>query len=457
MNSITLSPDQQNAWNDITRFLQSTKDEHALAGAAGTGKTFITGQVVRHLDDIGMSFTLTATTNKAARVAAGMADQEPKTIHSLLGLKPMEDHRTGKVTLERNRPHQVPSESLILIDEASMVSRDLLEHVRESANDAGAKVLYIGDAYQLPPVGEDTSPVFEMVTGQSHLITVHRQALENPLIATATAIRGVLDGRPFPKIEDAQGATGGITVQGKDEWRESALEMFASSDYADDPDHCRLLGWTNSFVREANTRIRRHVVGPQADSLPYLPGERMVNNSALEQDGEIILGTDETVQILDAYPDDLDGVSGWRLKVNGAENGVVRCFCPDSWDRVRQILSKLAQGARVFQGQVNNLRMAYKEVPNALDIDRRAAWREYFRVRKQFCDLRPPYASTVHKAQGSTYGNVFIQLQNVCQCRNHTDLARLLYVAITRPRSTAYCTGAMPEWVGRVNRAGGES
>jgi len=455
MSNITLSADQQTAWDDVTRFLNNDQTEHALGGAAGTGKTLLTGQVVRHLDAIGMPYTLTATTNKAARVAASMAGQERKTIHSLLGLKPTEDHRTGRVTLERNKPHQVRDESLILIDEASMVSRDLLDHIREAANDAGAKVLYVGDAYQLPPVGEVSSPVFERVSGQSHLITVHRQALENPLIATATEIRGVLDGRPFPEIEDAHGVTGGIVVQDREAWRDAALEMFASSDYAADPDHCRMLGWTNSFVREANTRIRRHVVGPQADSLPYLPGEQMVNNTALEEGSQIVLGTDEAVQVLEAYPDDLDGVSGWRLKVNGVENGVVRVFCPDSWDMVRQILSVLAGKARVFQGKVNALRMADKPIPNALDIDRRVAWCEYFRVRKQFCDLRPPYASTVHKSQGSTYKNVFIQLANIGQCNSPTDLARLLYVGITRPRSTAYCTGAMPLWVGRVNRVGG--
>ncbi len=63
-------------------------------------------------------------------------------------------------------------------------------------------------------------------------------------------------------------------------------------------------------------------------------------------------------------------------------------------------------------------------------------------------DLRPGYASTVHKAQGASVDDVYIDLSDVGTNGNSEEVARLLYVAISRARKNVYLYGNLPEVYG---------
>ena len=56
-------------------------------------------------------------------------------------------------------------------------------------------------------------------------------------------------------------------------------------------------------------------------------------------------------------------------------------------------------------------------------------------------DLRAAYACTINKAQGSTYDNVFIDLDDVKKCNSGDQIARMLYVATSRARHTVFLCG----------------
>ena len=61
-----------------------------------------------------------------------------------------------------------------------------------------------------------------------------------------------------------------------------------------------------------------------------------------------------------------------------------------------------------------------------------------------FCDLRPIHSSTVHKAQGSTYQTVYVDLTDIGRNTRKDVLLRLLYVALTRSRGDVVVTGELP-------------
>jgi ATP-dependent exoDNAse (exonuclease V) alpha subunit len=65
-------------------------------------------------------------------------------------------------------------------------------------------------------------------------------------------------------------------------------------------------------------------------------------------------------------------------------------------------------------------------------------------IENMWIDLRSVYACTVNKSQGSTYDEVFIDLDDIKKCwRNQNQLARLLYVGASRPRNKIVLTGNM--------------
>jgi superfamily I DNA/RNA helicase len=71
-------------------------------------------------------------------------------------------------------------------------------------------------------------------------------------------------------------------------------------------------------------------------------------------------------------------------------------------------------------------------------------WHEYFELKNKVGDLRAIHACTVHKSQGSTYDNVFIDLDSIGRNNKANEVARLLYVAITRASNMVYLYGSLP-------------
>ena len=67
--------------------------------------------------------------------------------------------------------------------------------------------------------------------------------------------------------------------------------------------------------------------------------------------------------------------------------------------------------------------------------ERKEAWRNYFITKEKYGDFKYVFASTIHKAQGSTYNSVYINIGSILSliAHNEHDIAyRLLYVAVTR-------------------------
>ena len=62
-------------------------------------------------------------------------------------------------------------------------------------------------------------------------------------------------------------------------------------------------------------------------------------------------------------------------------------------------------------------------------------------IETQWIDLRNAFACTINKSQGSTFDAVFIDLDDVRRCNSGEQMARMLYVAVSRARNHVYLTG----------------
>lgn len=430
-----LSHDQAAALEELHAFTGAARRGLALSGPAGTGKSFLIGQFLRETN---ARVHLTASTHKAAKVVAGLAGEEAATVHSLFGLRPVNDYASGETRLERRKEPKAESGSLVIIDEASMIDRELLRRLAQDAKELDLKLLFVGDPYQLPPVadGSGTPIVFDVIPTLK-LTTVHRQAKGNPIIALATAFRQVLDGGAYPVIRPH-----GEAIRRVDRTGFGGLirERFTTAEYDRDPNYCRLVAWTNARVRQLNAYVRGLLLGPDARRYAYLPGETLIANEAIVANEEVLLANETLVLVNKAevavYGPTTAGLSGSWLEVTTTEGADHRLFVPDDLDAARRYLALLRRQAQALKGLTGE------------DSDRqaRAAWRGYFEAKESFADLRPPHAVTVHKSQGSTYRHVLVQTEDIGQAVHYPGhlLARLIYVALTRAAETATFYGSLP-------------
>ena len=62
-------------------------------------------------------------------------------------------------------------------------------------------------------------------------------------------------------------------------------------------------------------------------------------------------------------------------------------------------------------------------------------------VIEHYADLRLMFASTVNKAQGSTYDTVYLDLNDIGKCQDRDQVNRMLYVGVSRAKHKVVFTG----------------
>jgi len=413
-NPITLSPDQEAAVGAFMGFLlDPSEKELVLTGSAGVGKTFLTKFLLKvaredkHMLKLltdnyqELNVVLASTTNKAAKVLEDDINEEVRTIHSILGLRVVNDFKTGVTRLKKSADSDVIKNSLIFIDEASMCDAALLKEIRDSTMDC--KIVYIGDANQLAPVFENSCPVFESVGNQQKLTTIQRQAKNSPIISYAYKYIHALHTGEFdaeiPECDE-------ITHLGGEDFRAAIHDTFTENW---DVDHGRVVAWTNARVHQYNAYIR----SIYTNSPDYQVGEYLLTNQPIIKGSKVAASTDSISKITAICPDTVNGIPGWFIDLDIG----VTVFQARDQDMVKSHLKKLAA--------VKN-------------------WQTYFEQKEFFADMRPIYANTVNKAQGSSYDTVLIDLDDIGRNRKNAEIARLMYVAITRARYKVIMTGHLP-------------
>ena len=159
-----------------------------LTGGPGTGKTTIVKALLDIFKSMDMKVALAAPTGRAAKRLSESTSQEAKTIHRLLEFEFASDDsdRPGF----RKNENDLLEENVIIVDESSMIDNILMAALLRAVK-PGSRVIFIGDADQLPSVGAGNVLHDLLECGRFTTIRldeIFRQAQESLIVTNAHAI-----------------------------------------------------------------------------------------------------------------------------------------------------------------------------------------------------------------------------------------------------------------------------
>jgi|LakMenEpi03Aug12_release.lakeMendotaPanAssembly.Ray.scaffolds.fasta_scaffold22715_5 exodeoxyribonuclease-5 len=414
--AFSLTTEQQRALQALDGFVQGDEKLHLLTGYAGTGKTTLLQVFIQGLRQRGDNrpIVLTAFSNKATKVLTLMAAQwrlqiEAMTCCKLLGLRPEINEETGKQVFQsdRRQASQLDRYRLVIVDECSMINQELWDLLVNAVANLyqRTQILFVGDPAQLPPVNEPESPCFGQILQRSELTEVVRYG--GAIGVVAEDLRRHLDRPQLPRFcSDTNSTyTEGCFVLPRATWEALLVRAFSSEAYQQNPDQVRALAYTNRRVQQLNRLIRRAIYGP--NTLRFVPGERLIALNPCLQEESIILPTSAECEVLEVARGREGEWPVWLLEVETEE-----------WEyRTLRVLHESGQAE--FQARLNFLAQ-----------ERR--WMEFWDLQQQFHTVDYAYSLTIHKSQGSTFQDVFVDIPSMAANRNIVERNQLCYVAFTR-------------------------
>ena len=244
-----------------------------LRGYAGTGKSSLTGALVKSLPVINMKSCLLAPTGRAAKVLSKYSNKEALTIHKRIYFK-----KTNSLGYSFfDRAPSLFKNTIFFVDEASMIADeggngkgafgnlnlldDLINYVYSGE---GCKLIFIGDTAQLPPVGSAFSPAlskdyleynFKFDVMEHELTQVVRQDEDSGVLFNATYLRNSLRSKSYPKLNDSFNDVKRINGY---ELQDELENAFSNYDNNDVKVICRSNKRSNIFNQQIRNRIFWH-------------------------------------------------------------------------------------------------------------------------------------------------------------------------------------------------------
>lgn len=383
-----------------------------IQGEAGSGKSYLIRRIKREMESLGRTMAVVAPTGIAAELIGG------STIHSMFKLGAHNYFPLNRVEQYQMYEEIVKHISTLIIDEASMIRADVFDTIdalckKAKGNGApfgGIQIVLIGDLYQLPPVYR-----IDDEEARRYLLETYGQ--EKPFFFDSVCYRnGNFQFRRLTEnhrqsgddkfIEHLRNIGEGINL-------ETALEYFNRQ--------VRAPGENVSIV----TAKRADAQEINEDKLSKLPGEKRTYTATVS--GSYYTGEAGLRHIEEFHvPHNLELKVGARVMickndpkgnyVNGSM-GLVQSFGQDS------ITVCLDNETVVdLRKEKWDQQEYYLSDNDQLELKTIGTFEQY--------PLKLAYAITIHKSQGQTWDNVYIDLG-----QNGAFAEGQVYVALSRVKS----------------------
>jgi exodeoxyribonuclease-5 len=389
---------------------QNQQDDFLIIrGSAGTGKSTLVKAITDYLTSKEQKFVLAAPTGKAAKVIQKKTGFTSRTIHSLIYTPEPLKHGCG-VKMVR-KPNQSKDKTIFIIDEASMISdvlasnenfvaskpllTDLLDFIKQGNNEN--QVIFIGDIYQLPPVGSKESPALSpnyLISKRGlkgtmvELTEVKRQDKDSYILKNATLLRQCMErGIPFT----------GITCKMLSK-STTALYKYMELYEPELFNKVTVLAWTNKDVNWFNNAIRDRLgFNPK----PLVSGDQIQLHQNWIGNGRMIMKGDiGIIRDIDDRVENYAGLGFANAKLEFAD-GIGEKF----YVFTRVLLDAVTSAdGEIGQEKESALFAEVMKHNEAFRASRMPSDDKYIGAMR----LRYGYATTCHKAQGGEWDNVIL-------------------------------------------------
>lgn len=418
-----------------------------INGYAGTGKTSLTGALVRALADFGKKTVLLAPTGRAAKVFSEYSGHSAFTIHRKIYRQKSYSPEYGNFLLAENKH----VDTFFIVDEASMIPNasaegavfgtgrlldDLIHYVYSGVR---CHLILLGDNAQLPPVGFTESPALSVEQLRSYGLKVYetqltliaRQNEDSGILRNATLLRNNMSCREnlvkpvlhLSEYNDIEVLSG-----------EYMSETISDCYDRDGLNETIVITRSNKRATMFNAGIRNQIL--------YREDELVSGDMLLVAKNNYFWS--EQYEELDFIANgDVARVSRVRgtHKMYGFRYADVTLEFPDHNNievDAKVILDGLFSDSPALSREQSE--RLFTEIYAELEGDKRTRYKA-LKQNPYFNALQVKYAYTVtcHKAQGGQWKNVFIDMGYIPEdAFTSLDFYRWLYTAITRARSHVY-------------------
>ncbi len=410
-----------------------------IEGFAGSGKST---ELAKRTDDKTLVLT---PTHKAASVLMSKGVMNVYTIHSTLKLVPTlnesYDPRKGQ---RIQKLKQIGKTSLsdidnVFIDEFSMINQRILDLLLEILP-ATTKVTVFGDPYQLPPI--DGEPIDALIYTDkiTQLTTQHRAEAPEVVETFMRFMNYIKDGSE------------------KDLTFNKNIEHGTIKDF--NPDTDRALAYTNAKVIEINNEIAEVLKLPK----DYSNGENLLTNGIdcilidkdipavngfifptciskgkLMEGDTLQLAMQKTQNDIDKWGTDLSEFNTCTVEINGHNYSIY--YDADHYANSKKLKSDIDKYQALVYEYNNisddiSLKQWCGQNRSAKYVKERGwAWSAFIKHQNLVFNLQRPFATTIHKAQGSEFSTVYIAQDDIKKSiyrGYYMNYARLMYVALSR-------------------------
>lgn len=439
METLELTNDQSLALKKLAEWEAGSELLFTLKGSAGTGKTFITNRFISKVKS-SKAIAVSAPTHKAVKVISKITKRRGVTIQSLCGLRPDLDLNNFNINSPKYKRLAEPTISkfgLIILDEASMLNKDLFKMLKSISQEFKVKILFIGDELQLPPIKEAKSKALTDVSCVE-LREIVRQSDSNPMGELLLTLRndienGTMEFKKYLTDEVAEINANGVGYIALGHVPDF-LKMMQNA-FKEDNQETKYIAWTNRAVAQGNQQVRKYLF--ETDAM-LSEGDIIMGYKTIKtRDADILKNSEEYVIADIEFSKNKYEFNGYDITLQQLDSGNKSyCFVvsPDSYKSFLQVHQHLLNKALTYRGDAWVKYYGFKN-SHILATDIREAIKPNKLIVSK--DIDYGYGMTVHKTQGSTYETVFVNGKDIANNKNKTEALKLLYVALSRASKKA--------------------